>query len=275
MMTSQRYSLPRDVRRRLPAFAVLFVVACCGAAAAGVLIARRESAQAYDEPAPRFTALGRLVPRYPDSHFFPMGESIMVAGIGRELGYALTTDSTRKVADYYEAIWRSQGFKVDRRNGDCSDDGDQRPAARCDEEWVSATDLRDPWMRSVLVTRRAGTTVIVATVRDLSRPSAPSAVPISSACDVVGDDAATDRGVRTQQLLVSCRAHLDDVLDYYDGALQGAARRTHLGADGSADTAYITYSEANREVRLMAKEGEPDSDGQPRTAVSLTWQEGR
>jgi hypothetical protein len=227
-----------------------------------VFVARHEAAQAYNEQAPRFESLSQLIPFYPGTRFFPMGESIAVAGVTREMGYAITSDSIRKVGDRYEAIWQSQGFKVDRR-------------ATEDQEWVSASDANDPWMRSVLATRKGTETVIVATVRDLSRPSETPAVPIPDSCTALTDDAAKDGGVRTQQLLLDCRGTTAEVLDYYDGALHGSNRRDRLGADGSSDAAYVTYSEERREVRLMAKEGEPGPDGEPRTAVSITWQEGR
>ena len=253
---------PLASRRGSRLFLVLLAVACGGAAVAGILVSRRDAAQAFNEASPRFASLGRLIPAYPDSRFFPMGESLAISGVEREMGYAVTLDSPRKVADRYEAIWQSQGFRVERRSSD-------------DDEWVSASDLSDPWIRSILATAKGGRTTIVASVRDTWKAPEPPAVLIAEGCAVLSDDAATDRGVRTQELLLSCRAHLDEVLDYYDGALHGATRREHLGADGSADTAYITYSEVNREVRLMAKEGEPRSDGQPSTAVSITWQEGR
>ena len=249
-------------RRLFKRALAVFVVAVGGAAVAGVLVARHQAAQAFDERAPRFESLSELVPFYPGTRFYPMGESVAVAGVSRELGYAVTHDPIQKVGDRYDAIWQSQGFKVDRRATD-------------DQEWVSASDPSDPWVRSILATRNGQETVIVATVRDLSRPSTPPLVPIPAVCTTLSDDAARDAGVHTQELLLECRAKVDEILDYYDGALHGSNRRDRLGADGSAGNAFVTYTEERREVRLMAKEGEPGADGQPRTAVSITWQEGR
>ena len=111
MSTAPPVNAAALARRGLKPFLALLAVAMGGAAVAGVLVARRDAAQAFDETAPRFATLSQLIPSYPDSHFFPMGESLAVAGVEREMGYAMTPDPPRKVADRYEGIWQSQGLR--------------------------------------------------------------------------------------------------------------------------------------------------------------------
>ena len=243
-------------------FAAIFFAGCAAAAVAGVLVAHHEDAQALNETSERFVNLSHLIPSYPDAHFFPMGESLGVSGLWREMGYAITPDRPRKVADRYEAIWTSQGFAVDHHSAD-------------EGEWVSASALGEPWVRAILATRDGDKTIIVASVHNLARPLESPPMPVSPLCDIVSDDGAKDHGVQTAQVLMSCKTHLDEIVDYYDGALQGATRSERFGADGSCHDAYITYSERDREVSLIAKESDPDPDGTPRTAVSITWQERR
>ncbi|MBI5510978.1 MAG: hypothetical protein HY903_19630 [Deltaproteobacteria bacterium] len=247
--------------RRLLALIAIGAVLVAGAAVAGVLAARREVAKARADEAPTFANLSRLVPAYPGARFFPMGEALRTAGVWREMGYALTEDSVRQVADRYEGIWRSQGYAVERRGTGAG-------------EWVMAQDLKDPWARAVFVSQVGGETVIVASVRDLWRAPEPAPVPVPPDCEVVSDDGARDHGVATSQVLLSCRAHLDEIVRYYDTALAGGVRREHLGANAGDRQAYLTYADARRQVTLLATESDATPET-PRVSVSITWQEER
>jgi hypothetical protein len=236
-------------------FFALLVFAMAAAAGAGVLTARRDAAEAFAEPVHRLAHLPELVPAYPRSFTFPLGESVQVSGMPREMAYALTDDGPWKVADRYEAIWQSQGFRVKR---------DEHQGSL----WVTAFSLADPWVRTVIATAAPEGTIILQTVRRLDGVFEAPRVPVPRFCALADQTGGVDDGVRSEMVFLACDAYLNEVIDYYDDALQGTTRTVRLEELGRS--VYLTYSEASREVMLAASQADTDP---PRTAVSLTWQE--
>lgn len=236
----------------------LWLLGVAGAAVAGVLAAMQEEAVAYSEPAPRFTNLTDLVPPYPGAAFFPMGDSLNVDGFTREMGYALSGDLPAKVADRYEAIWRSQGFKVERQ-------------ARQTEQRVTATAQSDPWMRTVVATLSGERTAIVASVREVFATPQPPATPVPRFCKVVSYTGGRDQGIMTEMVFLSCEGYLRELVEFYDGALHGTRRIDRFAAQ-TDDPVHITYSGSELEVMLSASQL---ADDPPRTVASVTWQERR
>ncbi len=242
---------PKTLRR----YGAVLGVAVALAAAAGVLTARQGQLIAYSERPPRFASLDQLVPPYPDAIFYPMGDELRVDGVTREMGYATTPDSATKVADRYEAIWHSQGFRVERRLVGV-------------EEWVTASALEDPWMRTIVATPKGGRTVIVASVREVWREQAPPKIPMPDTCEAVSDTGSRDKGLHTEVAFLACEAPAREVIDFYDQLLPATRRRSPLQTE--AGTAYLTYTTGELHVSVTVKEIDTDP---PQSAVTVTWQE--
>ena len=51
-----------------------------------------------------------LMPVYPNSNIFPIGESIQFNNENLKIAYFLTYDSPLKVTEYFQSIWESQGL---------------------------------------------------------------------------------------------------------------------------------------------------------------------
>ncbi|MBI3179858.1 MAG: hypothetical protein HYZ27_09375 [Deltaproteobacteria bacterium] len=242
-------------RKMLRRYGAVLGVALAVAAAAGVLTARQSELVAYSERPPRFTSLDQLVPPYPEAVFYPMGDELRVDGVSREMGYATTLDSATKVADRYEAIWHSQGFKVERRVVGV-------------EEWVTASAIEDPWMRTIVATPKNGRTVIVASVREMWQDQAPPKIPMPDTCEAMSDTGSRDRGLHTEVAFLACETHARDVIDFYDQLLAATRRRAPLQTEAGA--AYLTYTTDDLHVSVAVKEMDTDP---PQCAVTVTWQE--
>jgi hypothetical protein len=236
------------------AFAGTFAMAVTVAAIAGVLTARSEHAQAYGEQLQRFEHLSKLVPMYPGASFLPLGESVHVGGLGREMGYALTDDSPWKVGERYQGIWESQGLRVAR---------DSMPT----RDTVTAYAFEEDWVRTVVATSDGDRTTIIASVRILDGAMPEPSFPIPESCEVVNHTGARDDGVRTQIVYLACEGYVPELIDFYDDLLHGARRNPRAVGEG---VAYISYSSDVLEVSLAASQGGGDP---PATAATLTWQE--
>ncbi len=235
----------------------VFAVALGVAALAGVLVARHDEAQAFAERLVTSATLARHVPPYPDSRAMPLGETVHVSGVARELAYALTVDAPDKVADRYEGIWRSQGLRVERRAHDGA-------------EWVTAFADEDPWVRTVVASATERGTVLVQSLRPLRGSAAVPAFPCPAGCVLLDHTGARDGGVTTEVVFLACDGYLAELVDFYDDLLVSLERRERLRESGPASL-FVTYSGATHEVSLAATEsGDP-----PRVAATITWQERR
>lgn len=262
-------SNPRRTRRVPGWFVGLFALLCGGSAVFGVLTARRDAAQAYNERAPAYAPQGKYIPDYPGARFYPLGDSLSTEGVERQLGYALTPDLPHKVASRYEGIWHSQGLTVERRR---SRDLPEVPMDR-EEEWVSATHPNEPFVRLVGAIRKGQETIILASVRAANALPGDVDVPRPQECAMGFEDGGKDGGVRTEQVSYVCALPLDEVQGFYDRLMFGAIRKVQLGQDGSARELYVSYRAATRHVTVIASELAPEADGKPRTSLHLTWQE--
>ncbi len=236
---------------------LLVPVALGGAAVLGVLTARHGVAEAYAERSPQLGKIKDLMPQYPNMTFYPMGQSLHVAGVDREMAYGTTVDAPFKVAERYEAIWESQSYDVDRHSAD-------------DEEWVSARAPNDPWVRSVVIARSHGRTTVIASVSAAEAEGDDPRIPVPSFCDAVSHTGARDQGVRTEMVFAACEGYVREVVDYYDAALHGTDRKERIDPASSKGGVFVTYSGSDVEVMLVAKQSDTDP---PMTAVTVTWQE--
>jgi hypothetical protein len=234
-------------------FAGLFVLAVAAAAVAGVLVARGEPAQAYGEQLQRFAHLSKLVPIYPGATFYPLGETVHVGGLEREMGYARTPDPPWKVGERYQGIWESQGLRVTR---------DSLPS----RDAVTAHAFEDDWVRTVVAESDGAQTTIVASVRLLDAPMPEPSFPIPESCEVVDHTGARDEGVRTQIAYLACEGYLVELIDFYDDLLHGATRKPRAVGE---EVAFITWSAEATEVTLTASQADVDP---PATAATITWQ---
>lgn len=249
----------RNKRRIIMAF---FGLAFAGSAAAGVLTSMRDEAVADSERPPRFDKLLSLVPAYPNAYFYPMGERLMTEGVEREMGYALTSDPPRKVADRYESIWHTQGFTVDRN-------------AFEDGEVVTATALGDNWARTIVATGTGEGTTIVASVREvLQVPQAPK-LPVPSSCKVASQSGALDEGVSTEIVFLGCTGFVSEIVEYYDGVMHGKERIEPLAGDEPSGSMHVIYSGRGLNVTVTAMQSPLEEDEIPRCTASITWQEQR
>jgi hypothetical protein len=229
--------------------------ACLLASAlAGILLARVPAAQALDEAEPPRTLVDRLIPRYPQARLLSLGGPVHVNGHPRQLAYAVTDDAPSKVAERYEAIWRSQGFEVSRRTVGS-------------EEWVHASSHSDTYLRTVAATRLNNETAIIASASDAAALPARLLPPLPPTCTPLSRTGSLDAGVASEVLQLVCRARLTELLDYYDrrlGRVAGSEMR-----DGAA--AVVSYQRGGKEAMVAAHEL---SEEPPRTMLILTWQEG-
>jgi len=256
--------------RRRRAFATAFAISIAGAAVAGVLVARGELAQAYGESLQRFERLSKVIPLYRDSSFYPMGKGLHVDGVSREMAYAVTSDPVWKVADWYEGLWTSQGFQVQRNTVG-------------GEEWIMAMDAHDPWMRTIAAVPGnsdgddhggggggGGQTTILASVRPLDTPAAKPKLPVANDCAVISHNGAKDMGVATEMMYLSCNGYVGEVVDFYDEVLYGAVRRGEIHQSATNASGRLVYSSDGLEVILSLQQTSVEP---PRVVVSLTWQE--
>jgi hypothetical protein len=232
----------------------------CLSAVWGVLSADVPEVKAYSE---YMTGVGRLadeIPAYPDAPFYPLGQGLSVNRMAREMGYAVTPDAVPTVADRFEAVWTSQGFRVSR--------GMHREV---DEQWVIATSPQDPVIRTVVVSAQEdGKTAIIASVRDKLALQRDVLIPKPAECDVIEESGAQDGPIKTETALLQCDAPLVRVLGFYDEALAASKRRAVVEPTLSRPEAELSYSSDVRQVTLLLRQTLAE---QPKTAVSITWQE--
>ena len=169
-----------------------------GAAVLGVFTAHRDHLEATSSRRPLTGRVGQLIPDYPGTAFFPMGRALHVDGLPREMAYAVTDDEPAKVADRYEAIWESQGYEVDRQDGEV-------------ESWVTARASEDPWVRSIVISRSGRRTTIIASVSGADAHGSAPRVPVPDYCDVVQHTGATDIGIDTQAVMLNCEGYARQV----------------------------------------------------------------
>lgn len=232
----------------------LYATALVASAIAGIFAARRELAAAGGLPPP-VEAVSRAVPPYPGAPFYALGEELHVDGWARRMAYALTPDAPRRVADRYEAVWRSQGLDVQRR-------GDGLVSA------VGAG-LR----RTVVIseaapffTGRPDATLLVASVTgDAELRGAPTRLPLPAPCELDESTGARDTFGAAEALQATCALSPDEVEHFYDASLAGLEK--FVGAP-----TYIEYNGEGMHVRLSIIS---TSSAPPRTRVSLAWQEAR
>ncbi len=241
-------------------WAAVTIVALAGSAGFGVFTAWLGEVEAEGSQPPRFELLQKEIPPYPNAFFFPMGRDLHTNGSPREMGYAVSEDPPRKVADRYEAIWNSRGQQVERLSGE-------------NEETLIATHPRDPIIRTVIVTAAAdGQTVIIASVSEKFTTAKQQLIPVPASCDVITSNGARDGRIVTEMVFLGCEAPLEEILAYYNGHLGSARAEVRVGPTMDHKDAQISYLGDRIHVDLMASQAE---DEPPRTAVSITWQEER
>lgn len=233
------------------------VVGLLGASVAGILTAQMKQAEAYSERPPVLGRVADLIPLYPNTRFLPMGTNIHVDGVSREMAYATTPDPPHKIADRYEGIWVSQGFRVNRESVGA-------------DESVTASD--EMWVRTVVASPSAGGSTIVASVREaVVRPAKPR-IPVPPICSVVSHTGSKDGEVITEMIFLSCEGYLSEVLDFFDDALYGITRNERREGVDRSSGVYVTYAADDLHVILTASQRDSDP---PRVGAAVTWQERR
>ena len=237
----------------------LALLALAGAAGAGVLTAEVDALEAKAEYPPELHRLPDEIPAYPDADYFPMGDELHVDGFAREMAYAVTADPVHKVINRYESIFTSRGFKVERHGS-------------ATEEWVIATDVADPTLRTVIATEAQGHTAIIASVRDKLQEQSFRLVDWPSACTEISNYGARDGRVLRETTVLHCAMPIDALLLYYHQRFPGAQRSALLEPTADAKQARISYRTKQREVAITASQaaGEP-----PVTTATVAWEEQR
>ncbi len=234
------------------------VIALTCSAVFGVFTAWLDNLEAEGSLPPRFVWLQNEIPPYPNAFFFPMGQEMHTNGIPREMGYALTRDSPRKVADRYEAVWTDEGQRVERHR-----DGDQ--------ETLIATDRADPIIRTIIVSQKpSGQTVIIASVTEKFRFAGERLIPVPGDCSVITSNGARDDAVITEMALLRCPRKLAQVVAHFDGQLQGSSREVLIQPTIDRKQMQIEYENATTNVRILLNQ---DQDQPPSTVINVTWQE--
>lgn len=243
-------------RHRLRAWILIYAGGLGLAVVAGV---RSAEVNANSAAPLRFDPLLDEVPAYPGAPFYPLGDALESDGLTRAMAYAVTADRLEKVQDRYESQWRAAGHDV-QRGGDNT------------QGWVMATSVRDPLVRSVLLTTTDdGRTGIAASSRHKLATAPASRVPRPDTCATLTSQGARDGALRTESVMLRCEARLAEVIAYYDRAWSGAERRVPLDSDDPHGilVSYLTaHSSAGLTVRQVHSEP-------PVSLVVLTWQEER
>lgn len=233
-------------------------VALAASAAAGVLTAHLEQAQANTQRALVIPHALAEIPEYPGATFYPMGEELQVDGLKRVMAYAVTQDSIYKVASHYESHWQALGMPVRREEG---------PS----DVLLSATHVHDPIIRTVVVQRIEGDrTAVVASVSTKLEAASPRRAVLPNECQVLTEHGARDGALVTESLLLQCSLHLREVMAFYDRELGSAERLVLEEPTVDRKSIQVSYGRSNLRVNLLATQtqGQP-----PRTLVTLTWQE--
>lgn len=235
-------------------------MALAASAVLGIFTAWLEDLEAGGSAPPRFEWLQDEIPPYPGAFYYPLGRDLHTNGIPREMGYAVTEDPARKVADRYEAVWQSQGRRVQRRTSG-------------EEEWLLAGEASDPVLRTIVATPvEGGRTVIVASVSRKLELVGEQRVPVPESCDVISSNGARDGVVATELLMLRCAKTLNEVLTFYDRSLANTRRQALVVPTIDHKDAQVTFTGETLNVSLLATQAE---DQPPVTIASVTWQENR
>lgn len=243
-------------RQSWRAWMALYCVGLALAAVAGVLTARPPAAQALAPAPSRVPHLDRLVGAYPQAALLPLGDTLMIDGVGREMAYSLTPDAPRTVAAFYTRAWKRQELVVhETQQGEAL--------------WVTATSPRDLWVRTISAQPARGRTVLVASVASLAAQPEKAAMPLPPNCTTVQHSAAQDRHTVRRLALLRCEGYVGEVAHFYDRMLAEAQRQTPWDLTGN-QAAFVTYEAPHRVVSVAATQA---SASPPIVAATITWQE--
>ena len=222
----------------------LGLIACVCASGLGVLLA--DTKPPFEVPF-----------HYPGADFLPMGDKLAADGLSRRLYYARSNDAPTKIADYFEARWRAQGYGIERETLDSQ------------SVWVGATSTLTPERYSLLVEKQGTQSVLLISSHSARERATELRIPILESCTLLSDSEAHERGVYTAMAFLRCKAYASEVLQFYSRQLD-TEYQAPLESVLDLKHSYVVLQNGTQNAQLVYSEVVRDA---PETALSIVWQE--
>jgi hypothetical protein len=194
-----------------------------------------------------------LIPNYPGSHLYPLGQGVHINGQERQLSYALSNDHPEKIIGYYEGLFRAQGLSVKHNH-------------LGQAQSLTAFTPGDMVLRTILVTPNPAGTVIVASISSTNPFGQTTSVPVPEKCQVLSHTGAIDGPVQSELVFLDCPFGAEQVEVFYNQKMAGAEKSDYHQGDGKS---LLRYENPHAFLQLNLEER---SEPKIATALVLLWQ---